>query len=73
VNRATPRTGCLVAPNVASLYRDDDVPDHEADPFLDAALGALWEVATTFDIPMLVTDAGPDDGVADVLADHADW
>lgn len=30
VNTVTPRTGCIVAPNVASLYRDDDVPDHEA-------------------------------------------
>ena len=72
VNTVSPRTGCLVAPNAASLYRDDDVPDHEAGPLLSAAVGALREVATTLEIPVLVTDAGPDDRLAGVLADHAD-
>jgi hypothetical protein len=71
VNTVSPRTGCLVVPNAASLYRDDDVPDHEAEPFLDGALGALADVATAYDLPVLVTDAGPADALADVLADHA--
>jgi hypothetical protein len=72
VNAVSPRTGCVVVPNAASLYRDDDVPEHEAEPLLSAAVGALREVATTFEIPVLVTDAGPDDRLAGVLADHAD-
>jgi len=71
VNAVSQRTGCLVVPNAASLYRDDDVPDHEAEPFLDGALSALAAVATAYDIPVLVTDAGPADALADVLADHA--
>jgi len=72
VNAVSPRTGCIVVPNAASLYRDDDVPGHEAAPLLDAAVGALREVASAFEIPVLVTDAGPDDRLAGVLADHAD-
>lgn len=72
VNTVSPHTGCVVVPNAASLYRDDDVPSHEAKPLCDAAVGALREVATTFEIPVLVTDAGSDDRLADVLADHAD-
>jgi hypothetical protein len=72
VNTVSPRTGCVVVPNAASLYRDDDVPAHESKPLCDAVVGALREVATTFEIPVLVTDAGPNDDLAGVLADHAD-
>ena len=72
VNTVSPRTGCLVVPNAGSLYRDEDVPAHEAEPLCSAAVCALGEVATAFEIPVLVTDAGPDDTLGDVLAEHAD-
>jgi len=60
VNRASARTGCIVVPDLASLYRDDDVPDYEATAMLDAVLAALSEVADVYDIPVLVTDAAGD-------------
>ncbi|GCF13225.1 hypothetical protein Harman_11600 [Haloarcula mannanilytica] len=60
VNQATGRTGSIILPNLASLYRDDDVPMHESEPMLNAVLGALSEVADVYDIPVLVTDAAAD-------------
>jgi len=71
VNRASARTGCIVAPNLASLYRDDDVPDHEAGAMLDAVLAALSEVADVYDIPILVTDADNDD-LTDVVSSEVE-
>ena len=72
VNTVSPRTGGLIIPNLASLYRDDDVPDHEAKPLVEVALEALSAVADTYDIPVLVTEAGPADTLADQLRTHAD-
>lgn len=72
VNAVTPRTGCLIVPNAPSLYRDDDVPDHEARPLFESAVGALCEVCATYDIRLLVTEAGPQDGLADIVAAEAD-
>lgn len=72
VNAVTPRTGCLVIPNAPSLYRDSDVPAHEAAPLFEAAVGALREVCTAYDIPLLASDAGKDDDLADILASAAD-
>lgn len=71
LNRANRETGCLVAPNVAALYRDEDVPDHEAEPLFDAAMATLADVAETVEGPVLVTDSGPDDALADTLRAHA--
>ncbi len=68
VNTVSPRTGCMVLPNAPSLYRDDDVPEHEATPLFDAVVAALSEVATVYDLPVLVTDAGPIDDLAESVA-----
>lgn len=72
INTVSPRTGCVVLPNAASLYRDDDVPEHEATALFDAVTAALAEVASVYDIPVLVTDAGPEDGAAEKTANAAD-
>jgi hypothetical protein len=72
VDTVTPQTGCLVVPNAPSLYRDDDVPAHEATPLFEAVVGALHEVCTTYDIRLLVSDARRDDDLADILASAAD-
>lgn len=72
VNTVTPRTGCVVLPNAPSLYRDDDVPRHEAESLFDAAVAALSEVAAVYDFPVLVTDAGPVDALAERVAAAAD-
>jgi hypothetical protein len=72
INTVSPRTGCLVVPNAPSLYRDDDVPEHEAAPLFDAVVTALSEVAAVYDLPVLVTDAGPIDDLAESVAVTAD-
>jgi hypothetical protein len=72
INTVTPRTGCVVLPNAPALYRDDDVPEHEATALFDAVVTALSEVATVYDIPVLVTDAGPRDDLTESVAATAD-
>jgi hypothetical protein len=72
VNTVTPRTGGLIIPNLASLYRDDDVPAHEAEPLVESVLEALATVANGYEIPVLVTEAGPADALAEQLHAHAD-
>lgn len=72
VSAVDPRTGCLVVPNAPSLYRDDDVPGHEARPLLETAVSALQAVSTTYDIRVLLTDAGPRDDLADIVGATAD-
>jgi len=65
--RVRPNASLVVAPNLAVLYADDDVPDHEADAMAASSLALLSEVATTFDVPVLVT-ASADPYAADVRA-----
>lgn len=72
VTTVTARTGCMILPNAPSLYRDDDVPEHDTIPLFDAVVSAISEVATVYDIPVLVTDAGPMDDLADCVAATAD-
>jgi len=72
INTISPRTGCVVLPNAPSLYRDDDVPEHEATALFDAVVTAVSEVAAVYDIPVLVTDAGPVDDLAESVAATAD-
>jgi hypothetical protein len=55
INRVTPQTGCIVAPNLPSLYCDDDVPDHEANEMVEAAYKALATLADSLDLPVLVS------------------
>jgi hypothetical protein len=71
LDRASPRTGCVVAPNLGSLYRDDDVPGHESVPLLEAATSALAELGTACDLPVLATLGGPCDDLADVVTARA--
>lgn len=54
-------TSLLVVPCVASLYEDDDVHDSEARGLLEATLTTLAEIASVFEIPVLVSTAGSDD------------
>ncbi|WP_424001166.1 hypothetical protein ACOZ4I_15640 [Haloarcula salina] len=69
VKQASARTGCIILPNLASLYRDEDVPTHEAEPMLSAVLSALSEVADVYNIPVLVTDAAGD-GLTEMVAEQ---
>ena len=55
VNRVTPRTGCIVAPNLPSLYCDDDVPDHEAEDMFEAVCKALATLGDNLDLPILIS------------------
>jgi hypothetical protein len=65
------RTAMLVAPNVASLYRDDDVPAYERDELYAAAVTLLAEVGTTHDIPVLVTTDASGVALPPAVADDA--
>jgi hypothetical protein len=58
VERAGPRTALVVAPNVESLYGDDDLADWEAADLLEATLTCLAELAAAAGIPVLCTTAG---------------
>ena len=70
VRRADPRTSLIVAPNVASLYHDADLPDWEREELLAATRETLTELGRALEVPVLVTTADADD--ADRLADVAD-
>ncbi|WP_053967962.1 hypothetical protein [Haloarcula rubripromontorii] len=71
IKQASARTGCIILPNLASLYRDDDVPAHEAEPMLNAVLDALAEVAAGYEISVLVTDAAGD-GLTEMVAERVE-
>lgn len=71
LNRVSTETGCVIVPNVASLYRDDDIPDYEAKSLLAAAMQRLGEIGLTFDVPVLTTDGGPDDAFAEIVRESA--
>lgn len=55
INRVTPQTGCIVAPNSPALYRDDDVPAHEATDMLGAVLDGLATLADTLQLPVVTS------------------
>jgi hypothetical protein len=65
------RTALLVAPNVASLYRDDDVPEYEREDLYAAALAMLAEVGQTHGIPVLVTTDASGAALPPAVADDA--
>jgi len=56
--RAEPTTELLVAPNVAALYRDDDLAAWEREDLLAATLEILSELGAVLDCPVLLTSAG---------------
>jgi len=69
--KVRPNASLVVAPNLASLYADDDVADHEADTMAAASLELLSTVAATFDVPVLVTaSAAPYAEAVHDAADH---
>jgi hypothetical protein len=53
--RVSPRTALVVAPNVASLYQAEDIPEYEADVMFDATLELLGALADAVDVPVVVT------------------
>ena len=69
---ATPRTALIVAPCVASLYEDDDLPAGEGRDLLRASLSILRELAATLDVPVLVSSSPETAASASVVADAAD-
>jgi len=70
VRRADPSVDLVVASNVAALYRDDDVPDRDADRLFDATVATLAELGAAVDAAVLL-DAPGDDALADRVADRA--
>ncbi|SER73581.1 hypothetical protein [Natrinema salaciae] len=72
--RAEPATTLLVAPNVASLYRDDDLACWERETLLIASLEVLAELGRVLGCPVLLTTTGDGDTAADSgpAADYAD-
>lgn len=69
--RATSRTGLVVVPAVADLYRDPDVPGYEATRLLESTLAVLAATADALEVPVLVT-ASRDDDLASLVEDRAD-
>lgn len=50
----------VVVPNVAALYRDDDVPDSETGPLFRTALRTLDALARSIGVPVVLTATGTD-------------
>jgi hypothetical protein len=65
------RTAMVVAPNVASLYRDDDVPEYEREDLYAATATLLGEVGDAYDLPVLVTTDASGAGLPPAVADDA--
>lgn len=53
-------TELVVAPNIADLYRDDDIPEPEDQTYLTASLRMLREIGAVLDIPILLTTVKSD-------------
>jgi hypothetical protein len=70
VSRVTPRTGLVCLPNLTCLYRDEDVPEYERDILLESVLDDLSELATAYELPMLVSTTH-DDEVAERMRNLA--
>ena len=68
--RAGPDASLLVAPNVAALYHDADLPEWEREDLLAASLETLAELGRVLDCPVVVTSAD-DDRVA-TISERAD-
>lgn len=72
VERATGRTAMIVAPCVASLYEDDDVPDREGHDLLSASLMIMRELGSALDIPVLVSSEPATAGSTALVHEYAD-
>ncbi|MEY7851537.1 hypothetical protein AB7C87_20325 [Natrarchaeobius sp. A-rgal3] len=69
VRRADPRTELIVAPNVASLYHDSDVPGYEREELVASTLETLSELGEVLGCPVVVTSA--DDERASTVGEYA--
>ncbi len=67
---APSRTAFVVAPAIADLYRDDDIPAPEDEYFLEAALQLLDGLANALEIPILVSTV-KDDALARQVGGYA--
>ena len=70
--RADARSSLLVATNVASLYRDDDLPEWEREDLLAASAATLGELGRALDVPVLATTTAGGGEVPATLTDRAD-
>ncbi|ARS89128.1 hypothetical protein [Natrarchaeobaculum aegyptiacum] len=70
VRRAGSGAGLVVAPNVASLYQDPDLPSWEREDLLAASLETLSALSAALECPVVVTTADGD--AAETVADYAD-
>lgn len=73
--RADPETSLVVAPNIAALYRDDELASWEREELLAATLEILAELGRVLECPVLLsTTGGDDDTVAGSgpVAEYAD-
>ena len=71
LEQVSARTSLVVAPCVASLYRDDDLEEAEADALCAASVAVLTDLAQAASIPVLCTDAGAD-GFTTLIEEAAD-
>ncbi|MFB6309591.1 MAG: hypothetical protein ABEH64_00275 [Salinirussus sp.] len=68
------RTALVVAPNLASLYRDDDVPDYESEDLYAATATLLAGLGDTHDVPVLVTTDASGAALPPAIGDDAaEW
>ncbi|MFW5956447.1 MAG: hypothetical protein ACOCQY_03485 [Halorhabdus sp.] len=67
--QVSPRTELVVAPNLAALYAEDDVPQYEADAMFAATLEVLGELADALELPIVVTASTDRERVRET-ADH---
>ena len=65
-------TDLVVVPCTASLYEDDDLHDSEGLWLLDSSLEILHQLATMYDVPVLVTTAGVESEHEHHVSDRAD-
>ncbi|ELZ12171.1 hypothetical protein C479_05168 [Halovivax asiaticus JCM 14624] len=68
--QASARSSMLVAPNVDSLYHDDDLDEWERERLLAASLSTLRELGHSLDVPVLATTTG--DTVSPRVDEYAD-
>lgn len=71
VARVDAETEFVCLPNLTHLYRDDDVPTHERDTYLEAVLAGLGVLADRYEVPVLISTTHDDD-LADRVHDAAD-
>jgi hypothetical protein len=71
VDRVNAGTELVCCPNLTHLYRDDDVPAHERDTYLEALLAGLGVLADRYDVPVLVSTTRAD-ATAERVHDAAD-